>query len=92
MSLAEGDNPRPNRDDQLDLSEQIREEFGETVFIDDHNEQHFRRIMFHARGGLDRRPKCLQGSPPDRGEAVRKNFPDYDNWLNKKFKRKSLTY
>ena len=88
MSLADGDNPRTNRDSQLDLAYQIRDEYGETVFIDDHNQRHFRRIMFHARGGLDRLPKCLQGNPPKRGEAVRKHFPDYDNWLNKKIKRK----
>ncbi len=87
MSLAEGD--RTNRDAQLDLSLRIKKEFGETVFIDDHNEQQYRRIMFHARGGLDRRPKCLQESKQDGGEAVRRNFPNYDEWLKNKFKKLS---
>ncbi len=81
MSLTEGN--RTNRDAQLDLSYQIREEFGETVFIDDHNEQHFRRIMLHARGGLDRLPKCCTER-----KNVRNCFPNYDDWLNKKFKHR----
>ena len=83
MSLAEGDNPRTNRDAQLDLSRRIGKEYGENVFIDDHNEQQYTRVLFHDRGGLDRRPKCCAGRER---KKVRDCFPDYDKWLDKKIK------
>ena len=87
MSLAEGD--RTNRDDQLDLSLQLRKDYGENIFIGEDNEQHYRRIKFHAEGGLGRLPKCLQGSKRKMSkleDLVEEYFPCAIKRLNIKFK------
>ena len=45
---------RIHRDNQEDMAYKLN------TPVDDHNELYYRRIMFHAQGGLDRLPKCLQ--------------------------------
>ena len=60
MSLADGDNPRPNRDDMLDLSYKVG------YFVDEHNA---RQAMFDA-WGTPLPPKPVKKKPFDWTQAA----------------------